>query len=247
MFADFASARIWALKDDGQGGYTNELLKGPGSNFPAFSQGEDGELYVASRSRILRLVPAGPGTPDTIPDNLVDTGCVDTNDPTQPASGLVPYATNATFWSDGADKLRWIALPDGTTIDVDGSGDFVFPSGSVLLKSFELNNQLIETRLLMRHPDGVWAGYTYEWNDTQTAATRVRGGKLRNVAGQSWIYPSEGECLQCHTSAAGFSLGPEIAQLNGDLTYPSTGITANQLETLDHILMFTSPLPGPAV
>ena len=245
VFADYASGRIWALLDDGEGSYTNELLIDTPFLIPAFALGQDNELYFADRSRIRRLIPGGGGIPDTIPDELVDTGCVDTNNPTQPASGLVPYATNAPFWSDGADKLRWIALPDGTTIDIDGSGDFVFPSGSVIVKSFALNNQLIETRLLMRHPDGVWAGYTYEWNDAETVATRVRGGKLRDVDGQSWIYPSEGECLQCHTSAAGFSLGPEIAQLNGDLTYPSTGITANQLETLEHIMMFTNPLPGP--
>jgi uncharacterized repeat protein (TIGR03806 family) len=245
VFADFVSGRIWALRDDGQGGYTNEELLQSGLNIPAFALGEDDELYVASRSRIYRLVDSGPGIPDTIPDKLADTGCVDANDPTQPASGLVPYAPNAPFWSDGADKLRWIAIPDGTTIDIDGNGDFLFPNSSVIVMSFELNDRLIETRLLMRHPDGVWAGYTYEWNDTETVATRVRGGKLRDVGGQNWIYPSETECLQCHTSAAGFSLGPEIAQLNGELTYPSTGITANQLDTLEHIMMFTSPLPGP--
>ena len=51
--------------------------------------------------------------------------------------------------------------------------------------------------------------------------------------------------MQCHTSAAGFSLGPEISQLNGSLTYPSTGQTANQLATLEHINLFTTPLPGP--
>lgn len=247
VFADFSSGRIWALQDDGLGGYTNELLIDTPWNISAFALGEDDELYFAdfSNNRIRRLIAGGGGTPDTIPDDLVDTGCVDTNDPTQPASGLVPYAPNAPFWSDGAAKGRWIGLPNGTTIDIDGSGDFEFPNRTVIMKSFELGGQLIETRLFMRHPDGVWAGYTYEWNDTETVATRVRGGKIRDVGGQDWIYPSEGECMQCHTSAAGFSLGPEIAQLNGDLTYPSTGITANQLETLEHIMMFTNPLPGP--
>ena len=116
----------------------------------------------------------------------------------------------------------------------------------MILKNFRLNDQIVETRLLMRHPDGVWAGYTYEWNDAQTAATRVIGGKTRSVQGQTWIYPSEGACLQCHTSAAGFSLGPEIAQLNGSLTYAETGRTANQLDTLAGIGMFSAPLPGPS-
>jgi uncharacterized repeat protein (TIGR03806 family) len=137
-----------------------------------------------------------------------------------------------------------MALPDGTTITIDAAGDWIFPAGSVLMKHFRLGTQLVETRLLMRHPDGVWAGYTYEWNAAQTGATRVVGGKTRAVAGQAWIYPSEAQCRQCHTSAAGFSLGLETAQLNRDLRYPSSGITANQLATLAHIGMFATPPAG---
>ena len=98
----------------------------------------------------------------------------------------------------------------------------------------------------MRHPDGEWAGYTYEWNATETEATRVRGGKTVNIDGQDWIYPSEAECLQCHTAIAGRALGPETAQLNKDFTYPQTGRTANQLATLDAISMFATPIGDPA-
>ena len=32
--------------------------------------------------------------------------------------------------------------------------------------------------------------------------------------------------------------------MNRDFTYPSTGRTSNQLATLDHVMAFTSPLPG---
>jgi mono/diheme cytochrome c family protein len=98
----------------------------------------------------------------------------------------------------------------------------------------------------MRHPDGVWAGYTYEWNAQQTEANRVKSGKTVFINGQLWTYPSESQCLECHTSAANFALGPETSQLNKDFTYPSTSQTANQLETIDHVMMFTSPLPGSA-
>ena len=38
-------------------------------------------------------------------------------------------------------------------------------------------------------------------------ATLVRGGKQVTVGSQAWIYPSEAQCLQCHTEAAGRSLG----------------------------------------
>ncbi len=246
VFADFGSGRIWALEDDGQGGYSNDLLVDTPYNISAFALGENGELYFAdiSSGQIRQLTAAAGGGVDPIPSSLADTGCVDASDPTAPASGMIPYTVNAAFWSDGAVKERYFAIPDGTTVARNAAGDFGFPSGSVILKSFRLGGQLIETRLFMRHPDGVWAGYTYEWNSAETVATRVIGGKTRQVGAQTWIYPSEGECMQCHTSAAGFSLGPELAQLNGLFAYSSPGRTANQLATLEHIDWFTALLPG---
>ena len=62
----------------------------------------------------------------------------------------------------------------------------------------------------MRHNNGEWAGYTYEWNAQGTDATRVVGGKTVQVAGQSWLFPSEAQCLVCHTAAAGRTLGLEM-------------------------------------
>lgn len=253
IFGDFNSGRIWALQPDGTGGYTRDELIATGDNISTFGLGADGELYYGSYStgRIQKIAPPSGGGPvDTIPTDLADTGCVEPLDPTQPASGLVQYGVAAPFWSDSTVKERYLAIPDGSTIAIgaltgSAGGDFTFPNRSVILKNFRLNDQLIETRLLMRHPDGVWAGYTYEWNDAETTATRVVGGKTRSVQGQTWIYPSEGACLQCHTSAAGFSLGPEITQLNGSITYAETGRTANQLDTLAAIGMFSAALPGP--
>jgi mono/diheme cytochrome c family protein len=92
---------------------------------------------------------------------------------------------------------------------------------------------VFETRLLVRHDDGGWAGYTYAWNGAD--AQLVTGGEDRTVAGQEWRFPSGGQCLECHTNAAGRTLGLEVAQLNGAHDYPSTGRRANQLATLDHI------------
>ncbi len=248
VFADFVTGRFWALQPDGQGGYTNDELVDTNSGPTSFGVDEDGELYFTdfNNSRLFMIQPAGTPVPDTIPALLSNSGCVDPADITAPYAGLVPYDINAPFWSDGVPKERLAGLPNGTTITRDGSDDWQFPNGTVLIKNFRLNGNLIETRHLMRHPDGVWAGYSYEWNALQTEATRVQGGKTVLIDGQDWIFPSEGQCMQCHTSAAGFALGPETAQLNRDFTYPSTGRTANQLETLDAVTMFTTPLPGPA-
>ncbi len=252
VFADFGSGRIWALKPDGQGGYDNDELVDTPYNISAFGTDAAGEHYFADygNGRIRRLVAAGPVTPDTIPASLGATGCMLPGDQRQPATGLVPYGVNAPFWSDGATKTRYLALPDGATINVEPGtgntgGDWDLPPGAVVVKNFALNGLPVETRLLMRHPDGIWAGYTYEWNAEGTQASRVIGGKTRQVNGQTWIYPGEGECMGCHTQAAGFSLGLTTAQLNGPLPYPTTSRTANQLATLEHIGMLGAPLPAP--
>ena len=250
VFADYGSGRFWAARPDDQGSYSNDELIDTSLNPTAFGVGPDGELYFVNidgsngLGRVWRIDPPANAVQDTIAELLSDTGCVDPNNVTRPYDGLLPYDLNAAFWSDGAEKDRYIGLPNGSTIDVNADGDFQFPNNTVIVKNFRVGGNLVETRHLMRHADGVWAGYTYEWNQAQTEASRVRGGKVVNINGQNWVYPSEGQCMECHTGAAGFALGPEIAQLNRDITYPSTGRAANQLVSIDHVMMFTSPLPG---
>ena len=103
----------------------------------------------------------------------------------------------------------------------------------MLVKNFTLGGSPVETRLFMRHNDGNWAGYTYEWNaQRHRGHARDRRTRRCTVAGQTWQFPSEISACRCHTSAAGRTLGLEIGQLNGDLLYPATGRTANQLTTL---------------
>ncbi len=251
VFADFGSGRIWRLVPSG-GGFTAEELLDTSLSIASFGQGNDGELYVVdiTGGGLHKIVPAGGQSPaPPVATQLSATGCVNSSNPALPASGLVPYAPAAPFWSDGATKERWLALPNSTSIAVGPDGDFNFPNGTVLMKHFRLNGALIETRLFMRHPDGDWAGYSYEWNAQRTDATLVQGGKTASVGSpaQNWIFPSGNDCLTCHTASAGFSLGLEAAQLNHDFAYPSTGRTANQLRTLDAVTMFATPLGDPAL
>ncbi|MGC3999696.1 MAG: PQQ-dependent sugar dehydrogenase [Anaeromyxobacter sp.] len=246
FFGDFASNRIWTHQP-GVAGNRTEVATASGG-ISSFAEDAAGELYVVGygNGQLFRLGLATAPPADTIPTSLLATGCVDPQDPTRPAAGLIPYRLNAPFWSDGALKERWLALPDGGAVTVGADGDWDFPSGTVLMKRFQLGGKLIETRLLMKHPDGVWAGYTYQWNEAQTDATRVQGGATRVIGAQTWLYPSEQQCLQCHTAAAGRSLGLETAQQNGDLTYPATGRTANQLLTLSHVGVAPSLSADPA-
>lgn len=252
VFGDYGSGRIWRLAPTGDGSFSAEQLFDFANNaLASFAQGIDGELYVVdlAAGALYRIVAAGGASPPGAPvaTLLSATGCVSPPSPSQPASGLIPYEPAAAFWSDNAEKERWLAIPNGTAIERGSDGDFSFPPGSVLMKHFRLNGQLVETRLLMRHPDGEWAGYSYEWNASRSDATLVQAGKTTTIGAQSWIFPSGNDCLTCHTAAAGFALGAESAQLNHASTYASTGRTANQLRTLDAIALFRTPLGDPAL
>lgn len=237
LFSDYRTGPIYALAADGNGGWAIEkLLEDTGFNTASFAEDQFGELYVLTYGgSIYRIIAGTPTSGPQVPLLLSETGCVDPEDPTQPASGLIPYDINAGFWSDGAVKQRWLALPEGQQVSIDEQQDWQLPVGSVLMKSFWLNDRLIETRLFKHHNDGTWAGYTYAWNTTGNDASLVRGGAVVNIDGQNWIYPSGNQCMECHTEAAGRALGPETAQVNKPFTYPQTGITANQLTTLESI------------
>jgi len=245
VFGDFGSGRLWHIPSDTQPTMTMTTGFDSGLNPSSFGEGDDGELYVVDYGGGLYRVTGTTTGGSGVATQLSATGCVNSANPSQPASGLIPYIPNAAFWSDGAAKERWIGLPNGQDITVGIDGDWDFPNGTVLVKNFRLGNQLVETRHFMRHPDGVWAGYTYEWNAQQTDATLVVGGKQTTVAGQTWIFPSEAQCLQCHTAAAGRSLGLENLQLAHPITYPQTGRNAHQLVTLNAINVLSPPLASP--
>ena len=246
VFADFVNEELYTLSFDPGTGDPKATIVNPsgpaGFYWNGFAEDLDGETYVYGDA-VHKLVAAGPPAASTFPDRLSKTGCVDPSDAKKPASGLVPYTVNAPFWSDGADKQRFLALPDTGKITVKDDGDFDFPNGTVLVKNFSIGGKRIETRLFMRHDDGIWSGYSYEWNDEQTDAILLPAGKKKSVGTQSWIYPSRSDCLRCHNEGAGRTLGLELGQLDGDLVYPTTNRVANQLATLEHIGMLDKPLP----
>ena len=203
----------------------------------------DGEIYAFDvTARVFKMLPASAPQPSTFPQKLSQTGCVDASDPTRLAPGVIPYTVSAELWADGADKERGFALPDGARIDVAADGDLTLPVGAVTMKTFRLGGKPVETRLFVRHDDGDWAGYSYEWDDAGRDATLLVTGKVKAVGAQTWTFPSRGECLQCHTAAAGRSLGLELPQLNRDYLYPATNRTDNQLRVLDHIGVLSAPL-----
>ena len=206
-------------------------------------------------------VPATNSNPPTL---LSQTGLFSSLATMTPVAGIVPFAPNSPLWSDNALKTRWIALPGTSQITFQATGEWTFPGGTILIKNFDIGTDdtnaakvmRLETRLLVLNSAGNGGyGITYQWNAAGTDATLMNssaylaGGQDQHItiatAGggtrtQVWHYPSQNECLVCHTTYSGFVLGPKTRQLNGSFTYPATGVSDNQLRTWNYLGMFTT-------
>jgi uncharacterized repeat protein (TIGR03806 family) len=221
------------------------------------SQPAEQPYAIASRvvaHPYLRM-PARPDGP--IPKLLSQTGAFKDTAHMVPSEELVPYDLIIPFWSDGAQKLRWIALPAGK-IQFSPSGEWVFPAGTVFVKTFELpvdarNPQLkrrLETRLLMVQGGGLVYGVVYKWRADLSDADLLPDGLKESVPitsetgethSQTWNYPSRKDCITCHTQLSGGVLGVKTREMNHDFAYPS-GITDNELREWNHLSMFATPL-----
>jgi len=212
---------------------------------------------------IHRLVPGEHGSGNRLPTLLSQTGIFADLQTLQPSPGVYPYDVNVPLWSDGAKKRRWIILPgDGTDPDpatdrikFTSTGEWEFPAGSIFVKHFELPIddtdpsaiKRLETRVLVRDAvNGVY-GFTYKWNEDQTDAELLDNELLETIniktasgtRTQTWQFPSRQTCLFCHTQKAGGVLGVSARQLNCEMTYPTSGVTANQLVEWNRVGMFT--------
>ena len=140
-----------------------------------------------------------------------------------PNSDVTPYALNTPLWSDGAEKLRFIYLPEGTQLAADGEGLLKFPVGAAIIKTFALGEgkarRLIETRVLLHRADG-WTALPYRWNAEQTDATlALAGGRvdLTTPAGEaiSYAIPNKNQCKSCHSKdGVVLPIGPKARNLS---------------------------------
>jgi uncharacterized repeat protein (TIGR03806 family) len=248
LYIDYSYGDLWGLFFNPVTGLPapRVIANNTGRKIATFAEDpEDGTVYAVDHSAsqqtgIWRVVAAAPPVDDPFPALLSETGCFEPADPTVPVAGLIPYDINHGFWSDGADKRRWMAVPDGAVVTEGDGGDLDFPVGSVLVKEFTLLGTRVETRLLMRHADGTWGGYAYQWREDGSEADLLAASQDVDVDGVEWTIPSRAECSLCHTAAAGNTLGLTTGQLDRVVDY--AGVAAPQLATLEHIGLFAAPL-----
>ncbi len=198
-----------------------------------------------------------PRADGALPPRLSQTGAFKDVARLTPSDSLIPYDLIVSFWSDGAEKSRWLSVPENQKIKFAPAGEWVFPKGTVFVKHFELAtdethpevSHRLETRLLVCDDRGGVYGVAYKWRadnrDADLLATNLTESILiKTVTGvrtQMWYYPSRQDCLTCHTANAGYVLGVKTRQLNHEFTFPS-GVADNELRAWNHIGMFATNL-----
>jgi len=151
----------------------------------------------------------------------------------EPVSDVLPYDLNTPLFTDYADKLRFIYLPEGTSIRYSGKEVLDFPEGTILVKNFFYNDtqlknaatKIIETRLLIKKAEG-WIALPYIWNDAQSEAyLEITGGTVpvhlkKHGSPFEYRIPSMIQCKSCHElNAAIMPIGPTARQLNKEYEY----------------------------
>ncbi len=155
----------------------------------------------------------------------------------KPAQGVLSYALNTPLFSDYAEKLRFVKIPDGSSVPYNDSIVFNFPAGTILVKTFyypvdfrhpEKGRQLIETRLLIHEQNG-WKALPYIWNEAQTEANLDVAGETRQVKyidemgksrQQAYYIPNMNQCKGCHNKGERMEpIGPSARQLSGKFNY----------------------------
>jgi hypothetical protein len=165
------------------------------------------------------MLGASPSTAPAAPARLSETGLF-----ARGSLNIDPpnrfFSPQYPLWSDGAQKKRWIYVPQHAQIDATDLDAWVFPVGTKFWKEFSFNGRRVETRFLWRASERGWVFASYKWNDEQTDATlaSVDGepGVAELAPGKRHSIPSIDDCHACHDSASAEVLGFNALQLSTD-------------------------------
>ncbi len=223
VYGDYVTGNIWRISRNPEGGFVNELAARSGRTIASFGEDEGGEMFAtAFDGHIYRVVPSKDPADAVLhwPRKLSDTGYYLKGRDHTPAQTLIPYDVRAPFWSDGADKLRYLHLPEGSQLEWTPEGAWGVPVGAALIKTFEIDGltrrRTLETRVIKRTETG-WQAAAYVWKGKDAILAPqgksinwlIKGGKA------SWQVPSSSACAACHVDAAQYALGLTTQQLQG--------------------------------
>jgi hypothetical protein len=152
------------------------------------------------------------------PPRLSETGLYDSAGAID--SRNLPFVPQYPLWTDGAEKLRWIRLPEGATIDVSDIDAWRFPVGTKLWKQFSWAGRKVETRMIWKAGETDWVFATYVWADDQNDAMLAPETGISNILeiarGKRHSIPSGEDCRACHQSSPAVVLGFNALQLSDD-------------------------------
>ena len=156
------------------------------------------------------------------PQRLSETGLYDEGGGID--SRNLPFVPQYPLWSDGAEKLRWIHLPEGSKVDVSDIDAWRFPVGTKFWKQFSWNGRKVETRMIWKaaanENDNDWVFATYVWKEDQSEALLAPETGVANVVelarGKRHSIPGIEDCNSCHRSSPAIVLGFNALQLSDD-------------------------------
>lgn len=148
---------------------------------------------------------------ETLPLRLSETGFYSDIANDVVSEGAIEFTPRFPLWTDGADKRRWLVLPEGGQVDTT-TDEWVFPVGTRTFKEFTLDGLRLETRMNVK-TDAGWAAAAYVWNEAGDDALR-RIEPAPDVAGTPHDVPGAAECHACHGGRNNFTLGFSPSQLD---------------------------------
>lgn len=164
--------------------------------------------------------------------------------------GVIPYTPRYELWSDGAEKHRFIFLPEGTQIDTSIPTRWNFPKGTRFYKTFSLHGKKLETRVFRKTADapgiGSWEYRAFAWEEDQRTVRPAAESGEEDVLGTEHDIPGQRDCASCHDQArrrpepSDIINGFEAIQLNHD----GRGWTLDRLMQSDKLVNLQGGAPN---
>lgn len=131
----------------------------------------------------------------------------------KPAQGVTFYDVTNELFTDYAQKVRFIYLPENTSLKIGRDSQYIYPDGTVFVKNFAYDESQVkayrnvETRLLIKHND-TWRAVSYMWDKEQSDASLAPLGEIipiaikhdKTIKNFDYVIPNRNQCKSCHNN-----------------------------------------------